>query len=422
MRELGDGAVQLSREALGSVVARGFDGGRELLDSRLGKPVRSPVDDARKLIDLPALDVGEAPLDPAHSVGLFGGDPLAKLTLALAQPLRNLVQRPSALALVYLDLTARNRPGLAGGALELLPQLREDRALIFAGRLQLLHLRFQPRLSLGDRLALALRELGEPGRQPLLDPVQVAGPLSQPLLDAALDERKGLAELAGDPPFLLGQFVAPGFGELSLVFGKARARFGACPRERALELLASLQCLALDQLPERCLGLLQLGVDPPAPRQPFTERQCQQGSCAAHGQSTRGHRRPSIDIECEGDPSRRRRQTQQARQCGMQATRAPARQCRRNRHANQHDACGEGDLHGGLRGHQRWIVDQRKRRTSSAAASDTLAAVMKRSAVSGARVSVSGPIGIREPSVRSIVPVTETVLRLTSRTTVDSTC
>ena len=51
-----------------------------------------------------------------------------------------------------------------------------------------------------------------------------------------------------------------------------------------------------------------------------------------------------------------------------------------------------------------------------------LAAAMKRSAVSGGSVSVSGPIGMRVPSVRSIVPVTETVLRRTSRTDVESTC
>src|SRR2546421_585231 len=109
------------------------------------------------------------------------------------------MQCPSSLALVHLDLASRDSPGFSGGALELLPKLREDRALILAGRLQLLHLRFEPRLSLCDRVALALRQLGETGRQPLLDPVEVAGPVRQALLDSALDEGESLAQLRVDP-------------------------------------------------------------------------------------------------------------------------------------------------------------------------------------------------------------------------------
>src|SRR4029450_1172585 len=97
-------------------------------------------------------------------------------------------------------------PASPGAALDLLAELREDRALVLAGGLELLHLRFEPRLGLPDRLALALRQLGETGRQSLLDPVEVGGPFGQTLLDAALDETEGLAELARDPSLSLSQF------------------------------------------------------------------------------------------------------------------------------------------------------------------------------------------------------------------------
>ena len=132
------------------------------------------------------------------------------------------MQRPSSLALVHLDFASRDSPGFSGGALELLPKLREDRALILAGRLQLLHLRFEPRLSLCDLVALALRQLCETGRQPLLDPVEVAGPVRQALLDAALDEGESLAKFAREPPLSLSELAAPRFGELSFVFRQAR--------------------------------------------------------------------------------------------------------------------------------------------------------------------------------------------------------
>ena len=96
------------------------------------------------MIDLPALDVGEPRLNPAHCLRFLGGDAVPELALALAQPLGDLVQRSSALALVHLNLSSRGRPGFSGGALELLPELGEDRALVLAGGLELLHLRFEP--------------------------------------------------------------------------------------------------------------------------------------------------------------------------------------------------------------------------------------------------------------------------------------
>ena len=123
-------------------------------------------------------DVGEAGLNPAHGFRFLGGDALPKLALALAEPLGDLVQRAPPLALVDLDLAARGGSRLLGGPLEFLPQLRKDRPLILAGGLELLCVCFEPRLCLGDRVALALGELAETRCQPLLHPVEVACPLA----------------------------------------------------------------------------------------------------------------------------------------------------------------------------------------------------------------------------------------------------
>ena len=261
------------------------------------------------------------------------------------------MQSPPAVALVYLDLASGGRPGFAGRALELFPELREDRALIFAGGLELLHLGFEPRLSLVDRLTLPLCELGESRRQTLLDPIEVAGPFRQSLLDAALDECEGLADLTCKPPFLLSQLGAPGFGKLSFVLGKTRARLGARAHERALELLAALNRLAFDELSQRGLGLLELRVDSPAPCQPGLKRQGQQGCCAAHGQPSCGHGCSTIDVEREDDPADRRGEPEQNGYCRERPTGAPSRQSRRNRGRDENDPGGERDLHGGLGAH-----------------------------------------------------------------------
>ena len=82
-----------------------------------------------------------------------------------------------------------------------------------------------------------------------MDPVEVAGPVRQALLDAALDEGESLAKLAREPPLSLSELAAPRFGELSFVLRQARARFGPRARKRALELVAAPNRLALNQFP-----------------------------------------------------------------------------------------------------------------------------------------------------------------------------
>ena len=196
-----------------------------------------------------------------------------------------------------------------------------------------------------------MSQLGETGRQSLLNPVEVGGPFGQALLDAALDEGEGLAELACNPPLSLSQFVPPGFGELSFVFGEARARFGSCACKRALEFLAAQNGLPLDQVAQRGLGLLQLGFDPPGPRQAGPQRERQNGCCETDRQSAGGHRCPPVDVEREDDPTAGRGEAEQPSDSGELAPGAASRQRRRNRGCEHDDACGEGDLHGGLGAH-----------------------------------------------------------------------
>src|SRR6185369_5304576 len=129
-----------------------------------------------------------------------------------------------------------------------------------------------------------------------------ARPLGEPLLDAALDEPKSLAELTGDTSLPLGHLASTRVGELPFLLGNSRRRVGTRSRESALELLRPPRRLALDQLVQLRLRFFQLGVDPPAAGEARAERDRQQRRGKADRQSARGNGCASVYVERENDP------------------------------------------------------------------------------------------------------------------------
>src|SRR6185312_15218734 len=159
-------AVELAREALCRVVARAPDRVAELFRDRLGEAVGRALDDALELVELPALDVGEAGLDALDRLGFFGRDALPQLALSLAQALGDLVQRAAALLLVGLELLLRGLRELVGGARKLGLEGGEPLALALADGVEPLGVELEPRLGLGHQLPLPLGERRELRREP----------------------------------------------------------------------------------------------------------------------------------------------------------------------------------------------------------------------------------------------------------------
>src|SRR5262249_23931280 len=307
-------------------------------------------------------------------------------------------------------------PGFGGGAFELLAELREDRALILAGGLQLRHLRLQPRLRLGNRLALALSQLGQASHQALLDPVEGARPFRRPLLPHTPhpppSPRRRAAGAGGPRRPLLRPAVPPAPARCAwLRRASVRPRRGGSSSRRgpARASALALRFAALSRAPRARAVRSRL----PRARRRFAAFEPSRPEAAASTGPPRStpsirrrrrlclrRRRPrkrSSRLSLPARAARRRRSERGERPALRPPRQLPLRPRRRRRRTRS-------PLRS--RRSQGWIVvaprrrgpiaegAHKKRRTSSAAASEMLAAAMKRSAVSGAAVSVCGPIRI----------------------------
>ena len=135
-----DCPFELAGEPLRSLFARPLDVVGELLGERVGEAARRPLDDALKLVDLAALDVGQTGLDPLNRVRLLRRDPFPELAFAFAQAVGDLMQGPAPLALVGLQVGVRPLGDLPHDTIELGRQGREPAALLLARRLEPLRL------------------------------------------------------------------------------------------------------------------------------------------------------------------------------------------------------------------------------------------------------------------------------------------
>jgi hypothetical protein len=228
--------------------------------------------------------------------------------------------------------------------LELLAQPLHRLALLVAHRLDLGRVGFDPRLRLSEELLLPVRELGQTGRQRLLDAVEVARPVGEAFLDAALRDGQRVTELRAEPPLAVGQLGAAGVGDSPLLLGKERSGVGTGARERALELLRALRRLAVDELVQASLGGRELVVEPPRPEHTCEHAEGAEAGREADGEAGRGERALAVELGGEPDPCGHRSDADDGCRGDERAPGGTAEERGRERGGGDQDPRGEGDL------------------------------------------------------------------------------
>src|SRR5712691_5444176 len=114
-QEHGHGTVELAGEAPGGLLPRLLDRRVELERRRLREAARLTAYRALELLDLAPLDVGEGILQTTRGLRLLPLDLLAQLPLTPPKSLGDLVQRPSPLGRMTLQLALGRLDGCARG-------------------------------------------------------------------------------------------------------------------------------------------------------------------------------------------------------------------------------------------------------------------------------------------------------------------
>jgi hypothetical protein len=260
-REHEDGAVELACESASGFLARALHRGVELQRRGLGKAPGRQVGRPLQVLQLAPLDIGEAGLKPFDDVHLLALDAFGDPAVTRLEALVHLVDRAPAFRSMSLELGADGRHGRLGGPLELLSEFGERDRLEVSGLVDLLAIRLDSRLRLGDEDLLALPQLGELGRERLLRPLEIGGPARQPLGDALLGRRQAGAELGDRLAFMLDDGLAALLGDAALLLLETRERVGAFQREQPLDLGGARRRLVADQLRELVARPVELGLD-----------------------------------------------------------------------------------------------------------------------------------------------------------------
>ena len=142
----------------------------------------------------------ERQLEPRPRVGLGLLDALGDRGLPRPQALRDLLDRAASLDRLRLELVERLAHGRRGCPLELLAQPDHGPPLLVARRAELGRVPVDPRLDLGDRLLLPLRQVGELRLDVTLRSLEVVGDALKSLVETPLDIGERVRErLAGAP-------------------------------------------------------------------------------------------------------------------------------------------------------------------------------------------------------------------------------
>ena len=208
---IGDQAVRPPQEGLGRSVELLAEPARRLLADRahpvleLERPgFREAVDLARgralELRDLARLELRERHLDPRPRLALCALDLLADGVLVLAQPLGDVLDRPAPVVRLQLQLLEGFGKRVPGRPLELLTEADCCRALLVDRRSELVGLRHDARLDLGDLLSLKLLELGDLALERALSSLEIRLPSAQALLRAPLDGGDHLGQALRELP------------------------------------------------------------------------------------------------------------------------------------------------------------------------------------------------------------------------------
>jgi hypothetical protein len=212
-------------------------------------------------LHLPALDVDEAGLDPAHDVGLLAVDALGELAFAGLQPLAHLLECASPFGAVRVELGAELRRRELRCPLELFPELLDRGHLKLSGLVDLLAVVLEPGLRLPDEHFLALGELLQLARQRLVRPVEVGAPARIALLHPLLRLCELHVQLRAGLAFALEDVPASLLGDLPLLLLEAGQGVGPLPGEHALDLGAARLGLLADDPRQLVSGAVELGLD-----------------------------------------------------------------------------------------------------------------------------------------------------------------
>ncbi len=240
--------VATPEERLGNAVELLVESSCRLLANRThpvleleGAGFTATVDLARsrtlELLNLAALELGERDLDPSSRFALGAVDLLRDRVLVLTQPFRDVLDRPTTVVGLRLELLEGLRQSVPRRRLELVPKPGSCGALLVDGRAELGGLGVDARLDLRDPLALVLLQCGNLTTEGVLRPLEVGLPGPQSFLDAPLDRREGLGHPVRQLPLAHGELSTPLVGVAPFLrdVGGERVRVGA--RDQDAELL-----------------------------------------------------------------------------------------------------------------------------------------------------------------------------------------
>src|SRR5581483_3021361 len=348
-REPLDREVELATQPSRRLLARRANRRVKGLRRRLGQPLHLAGNDALQLLDLPALDVSERRLDSHGRLAALAVDRLLQLGLAVAQALRHLLQRATALRRVLLEIRVRLLDDAGHQPHELFSLARDLCTLLLDLSLQPLRVLADSRLDLDGELSLPALEPSHLVGETFLEPLDVACPGGEALLDRLLRRDQLRAQLFGPRALALGD-VATALGrDAALFFCELRERVGALAGEHLLELLRTLRDLGRDDRVELAAPALDLALDQPfaaadAPQRAVARgerHQCDDGGddrddcgCFAHGVIVGGpppprpRRRPPLPFRVVAHARRRPSRQASAARVARRARRLTARAAR----------------------------------------------------------------------------------------------
>ena len=217
-------AVELFAEPIGGFLADRAHAVLELERACLAPSVDLARGRPLELVDLATLELCEGDLDPRLSFALRAIDLLGNGVLVLAETLRQVVDRPSPVVGLGLELVERLGERVSCGRLERLAEPNGGGALLVDGRSELVRLGLDLRLDLGNPLALTLLERGDRSLEPVLRALEVGLPGAQALLDAPFDGRDQLRHPLGQLPLADAELATPLIREASLLCDIRRER------------------------------------------------------------------------------------------------------------------------------------------------------------------------------------------------------
>ena len=190
----------------------------------------------------------------------------------LAQPLVDVLDRPAPVVRLQLELFEGFGERVFGRPLELLAEPDRGRPLLVDGRTELVGLRDDACLDIGDLLPLKLLELGDLAFERSLGALEVGFPRAQALLRAPLDGGDHLGEALGELPLTNAQLSAPLIRQPSLLGDIGRHRVGVGARDGHPQEVRLGRRLLLGRGAHCLSGLCDEVVGPGRARSQATER------------------------------------------------------------------------------------------------------------------------------------------------------